>query len=138
MTFDLQNTHDSQLDLPITPKAFRFRAFVKIVKAPITDSGVDYTLFSFYLKHMKSQYETWCASKITTAKIIGPIMTDRFPSANFKMVRGSTSQVYEFTHEDLPCLNPYYWIVLYNLLLKEKEKYEPVMSHLQIMLQYYI
>ena len=58
MSFDLQNIQDSQLDLPITPKAFRFRAFVKVANAPLTNSGADQMLFVFYLKHMKLQYET--------------------------------------------------------------------------------
>ncbi|CAI9280619.1 unnamed protein product [Lactuca saligna] len=42
-------------NLPITPKAFKLRAFVKVVNAPITDNGADHMLFSFYLKHMKPQ-----------------------------------------------------------------------------------
>ncbi|CAI9266166.1 unnamed protein product [Lactuca saligna] len=97
VSFDLQNTQDSLLELPITPKAFRFLAFVKIAKAPITDNGPDHMFFSFYLKHMKPQYETWSASKITGVKLIGSIEIDSFPNAQFKFVRGSTSQVYEFT-----------------------------------------
>ncbi|CAI9284800.1 unnamed protein product [Lactuca saligna] len=87
VSFDLKNTQDSQLDIPIIPKAFRFRAFVKIVKAPITDNGADHMLFSFYLKHMKPQYETWCASKITVMKVIGLIDTNSFPNAEFKIAR---------------------------------------------------
>ncbi|CAI9285091.1 unnamed protein product [Lactuca saligna] len=53
VSFNLQTTQNSQLDLPITPQAFRFHAFVKIMKATITDSDVDHMLISFYLKHMK-------------------------------------------------------------------------------------
>ncbi|CAH1428714.1 unnamed protein product [Lactuca virosa] len=127
VSFDLQNTQDSQLDLPITPQDFKFRSFVKIANAPSTNCGADHMLFSFYLKHMKPQYETWCARKITAVKVTGPIETDSFPNAKFKVARGSVIQVYEFTLADLPCLNPYDWIVLYNMLLKDKEKYEPVM-----------
>ncbi|CAH1444107.1 unnamed protein product [Lactuca virosa] len=54
VSFDLQNTQDSQLDLPMTSKAFRFRSFVKVANVPATDSGAEHLLFSFYLKHMKS------------------------------------------------------------------------------------
>ena len=32
VSFDLQNTQDSQFDLPIAPKAFRFHAFIKVDK----------------------------------------------------------------------------------------------------------
>ena len=87
---------------------------------------------------MKTQYETWSLSKITSVKVIGPIGTDNFPNAKFKVARGSTNQCYEFTLADLPCLNPNEWFILYNMLLKDKEKYEPVMSHLHIMIKSYI
>ncbi|CAI9303779.1 unnamed protein product [Lactuca saligna] len=118
VSFDLQNTQDSQLDVPITPKAFRFCAFVKVVKAPITDNAADHMLLSFYLKHMKPQYETWCASKITGMKLTGLIETINFPNAKFKVATGPTSEGYEFTLVDLPCIYPYDWIILYNMLLK--------------------
>ena len=49
------------------------------------------SLFSFYLKHMKPQYETWSASKITAVKVTGLIETDNFPNAKLKVARGSTS-----------------------------------------------
>lgn len=55
MSYELLNTQDSQLDLPITPKPFKYRSFVKVVNVRLTDSGADRFLFSFYLKHMKPQ-----------------------------------------------------------------------------------
>ncbi|CAI9293042.1 unnamed protein product [Lactuca saligna] len=62
MSFDLLNRQDSQLDLPITLKAFHFCSFVKFVNVLATDSVADHLLFLFYLKHMNLQYETWSAS----------------------------------------------------------------------------
>ncbi|CAI9284360.1 unnamed protein product [Lactuca saligna] len=103
---------------------------MKVVNVPLTDRGVDHMLFSFYLKHMKPQYETWPLRKIIVVKVKGPIETDRFPNAKFKVERGSASQCYEFTLANLPCLNPNEWLILYNMLLKDKMKYEPIMSHL--------
>ncbi|CAI9261729.1 unnamed protein product [Lactuca saligna] len=94
--------------------------------------------FSFYLKHMKPQFETLSVNKIIVIKVTGPIETESFPNAMFKLARGSACQAYEFTLKDLPCLNRHNWIMLYNLLLKEKEKYEPVMTHLQLMIKSYI
>ncbi|CAI9284420.1 unnamed protein product [Lactuca saligna] len=123
LIFELQNTRYSQLDMPITPKAFRFCASVKVSHAPITDSGVDHMLFSLYLKHMNLQYETWSLSKITGVKVTGAIETDSFPNAKFKVARGSTNQCFEFTLADLPYLNPNDWFTLYNMLKKNKEKY---------------
>ncbi|CAI9285325.1 unnamed protein product [Lactuca saligna] len=52
-SFDLQNSHNSQLDLPITSKAFKFHSFIQVANIPLFDNGVDHTIFSFYLKHMK-------------------------------------------------------------------------------------
>ena len=90
-SFDLQNTQDSQLDLPITPKDFRFHAFVKVANVALIDSRDDQMLFSFYLKNMKSQYKTWSLSKIIGVKVTRPIETDSFPNAKFKVARGTTS-----------------------------------------------
>ncbi|CAI9281668.1 unnamed protein product [Lactuca saligna] len=111
---------------------------MKTANAPYTYSGADHMIFSFSLKHMKPQYEAWSLSKITGVKVTGPLETNSFPNAKLKVARGSTNQVYEFTLADLPCLNPNDWFVLYNMLLKEKDKYEPAMSHLQIMIKSYI
>lgn len=87
---------------------------------------------------MKPQYETWSIHKIVAVKVIGPIETGSFPNAKFYVARGSTCQTYKFTLADLPCLNPHDWIVLYNMLLREKQKYEPVMIHLKLMIKSYI
>ncbi|CAI9289765.1 unnamed protein product [Lactuca saligna] len=57
------NTQDSQLDLPKAPKVFKFRSFIKVVDVPTTQNGVDQMLFTFYLKHMRSQYEMWSANE---------------------------------------------------------------------------
>ncbi|CAI9290477.1 unnamed protein product [Lactuca saligna] len=48
VSFDLSNMADSQLDFPITPKAFLFRCFEKIEKAPLSDYDVNHMLISFY------------------------------------------------------------------------------------------
>lgn len=138
VSFKLQNTQDLQMDMPITLKAFKFCSFVKVANVPSTDSDADHLLFSFYLKHMKPQYETQSASKITTVKVTCPIETDSFPNAKLKVVRGYASQVHEFTLVDLPCLNPYVWIMLYNLLVKDGQKYEPIISHLNLMIVLYV
>ncbi|CAI9294471.1 unnamed protein product [Lactuca saligna] len=105
VSFDLENSMDLQLDLPITPKAFQFCSFDKIANAPFPDHDVDQVLFSFYLKHMKPQYHTWSSKKITAIKVFGPIKTKSFINARFKTDRGAVSLVFEFTHADLPCLN---------------------------------
>lgn len=87
---------------------------------------------------MRSQYETCSASKITTTKVTGPIETDSFPNAKFKVFIGSASQVQEFILTDLPCVNHYDWIILYNLLLLDVQKYEPIIHQLKLMIISYI
>lgn len=53
MSFELENSLDSQLDLPITLKAFQFWCFDRDANVPPTDNGADQMHFLFYLKHMK-------------------------------------------------------------------------------------
>ncbi|CAI9302398.1 unnamed protein product [Lactuca saligna] len=137
-SFDVQNSQDSQLDLPLALKAFRYRAFVKFVDALLTDSKAGQMLFAFYLKHMKPQHENWSIHKIIAVKVTRLIETESFSNEKFKVGRGSSCQAYEFTLADLPCLNPHDWIVLYNMLLRAKEKYRPLMILLQLMIKSYI
>ncbi|CAI9294499.1 unnamed protein product [Lactuca saligna] len=53
VSFGLSNVADSQLDFPITRKAFLFRFFEKIEKAPFSDYDVNHMLLSFYIKYVK-------------------------------------------------------------------------------------
>lgn len=80
----------------------------------------------------------WSARKITTMKVTRPIETGSFPNAKFNVVRGSASHVHKFTLTDLSCINPYDWIMLYNLLLRDEQKYEPVIAHLKLVITLYI
>lgn len=75
---------------------------------------------------------------IVAVKVIWPIETKSFPNSKFNVARGSACQAYEFTLADMPCLNPHDWMVLYNMFLREKENYKPVMSHLLLMIKSYI
>ncbi|CAI9302686.1 unnamed protein product [Lactuca saligna] len=45
VSFDLQNTQDSQLDLPITSKAFMFCSFIKVANVPVSDNGTNKLYF---------------------------------------------------------------------------------------------
>lgn len=78
MSFELQNTQDSQLDLPITPKAFKFRSFVKIVNVPSTNNGADKLLFAF-------NSNTYDHSTRHEVKVTGKTKTDIFPNAKFNV-----------------------------------------------------
>ncbi|CAI9264994.1 unnamed protein product [Lactuca saligna] len=110
-SFELENSLDSQLDLPTTLKAFQFRSFDKIVNASIPDHDIDQVLFWFYLKHMKPQYKTWTLKNITAVKVFGPIETEIFINARFKVARWVAISMLHIALVDLPCLNPFDWIL---------------------------
>ncbi|CAI9286962.1 unnamed protein product [Lactuca saligna] len=57
-SFGLENTMDSQLDFPITPKPFLFCIFEGIANASDLDENVNKSLMAFYMKHGKPQYQT--------------------------------------------------------------------------------
>ncbi|CAI9284051.1 unnamed protein product [Lactuca saligna] len=136
--FEMENTSESQLDLPITPKAFLFHCFDKVEKAHDLDNDANIMLISFYLNHGKPQYQTWNSKKITSVKFIGPIETKSIINARFKASRGPSKSIFEFTLVYLSCLNPYDWISLFNLLSKDEHKFVPIMAHLKRMLISYI
>ena len=48
-SFNLENTQDSQFDMPITSKAFLFCCFNSTVNALASDTNVDRSLIEFYL-----------------------------------------------------------------------------------------
>ncbi|CAI9272811.1 unnamed protein product [Lactuca saligna] len=74
VSFELDNIVDSQLDFLITPRAFLFICSEKIEKAPLSDYDVNHTLFSFYLKYGKPQFQTWSLHKIVVVKVYALIM----------------------------------------------------------------
>lgn len=122
----------------MTTKAFLFRCFEPTVNTTSSFAKVNKNLMEFYVKYVKPQYETRSAQKITVVKVDGPIETGSFANVKFKTARGSQSVIHEFALADLPCLNPYDWIVLFHFLLKDAKKYEPVLEHVKRMLVSYV
>ncbi|CAI9299161.1 unnamed protein product [Lactuca saligna] len=119
-SFQLENTLDSHLDFPITLKAFLFSSFNKVEKDPDSDHYANILLISFYLKNVKPLYEICSFMKITAVKVFGLIETESFLNVRFKTARGVLSLVFEFMLAELPCLNPFDWISLFHLLLKDE------------------
>ncbi|CAI9300153.1 unnamed protein product [Lactuca saligna] len=118
--FKLENSLESHLDFSTTLKAFMFRCYEKIEKDPNSDNDVNHSLFSFYLKYGKPQYQTWSSKKIVVVKVFGPVKTESFINVIFKVVQGAGSSVFEFSLANLPCLNPYDRISLFNRLSKDE------------------
>lgn len=63
VSFDMNNEAYSQIDFPITPRAFLFLCSEKIQKALTFVSGL------FYLKYTKPQYQTWSLMRIMGLKV---------------------------------------------------------------------
>ncbi|CAI9302656.1 unnamed protein product [Lactuca saligna] len=96
-SFDLGKSSDPHLNFPINLKAFVFRNIDLIENDSLADKSADQALCLFYLKHMSPQYETWSSKKITTMKVHGPIETESFINACFKVAHEAVSSPHEFT-----------------------------------------
>ena len=61
-----------------------------------------------------------------------------FLNIRFMGFRGANKVLDEFTLADLPFMNPYDWIFLLNIVLKDEKKYEPIVTRLKMMIICYI
>lgn len=75
---------------------------------------------------------------MVAVKIYAPFQADNFINVRFKGFRGSSRTEFEFTLADLQCINPNDWILLFLILSKDEQKYEPIVSHLKRMMICYI
>ncbi|CAI9271213.1 unnamed protein product [Lactuca saligna] len=71
-------------------------------------------------------------------KIVNVSPASKGVDAHLKDARGAMSSMHKFTLTDLPYLNPFDWISLLLLLLKDQHKFEPIISHPKRMLVCYI
>ncbi|CAI9266893.1 unnamed protein product [Lactuca saligna] len=62
VSFDLVNLAESQFDFPVTPRAFLFRCFEHIDRAPLSYYEVNNMLFSFYIKFRFGACKIWLQS----------------------------------------------------------------------------
>ena len=58
LSFDVENSKDSHIDMPITCKAFIFHCLESTVAIPSPDSKVDQDLLRYYLEFSQPQYLT--------------------------------------------------------------------------------
>ncbi|CAH1431384.1 unnamed protein product [Lactuca virosa] len=137
ISFDRENSRDSQFDMLITRKAFVFHCFEPIAIVPCPDPKVDQELIDYYLAFSQPQYLTWSAQKITTVKVLKPTSAGNFIIVKL-VTRGSDNSVHMISLVDLPNLNPHDWILLNNILLTDQQQYEPIIDHIKRMLVSYI
>ncbi|KAL7586246.1 hypothetical protein Lser_V15G38226 [Lactuca serriola] len=138
ISFDCNNTVDSQFDMPLTRKAFIFHAFSNIFEVPHPNDELDRELIDFYLEAARPQYLTWSAQKIVNVRVLKPYAVGRFTNVKFKLIRGSARTAHLISLADLTNLNPHDWIVLYNILLTDEAEYGPIIDHVKRMLACYI
>ncbi|CAI9295671.1 unnamed protein product [Lactuca saligna] len=111
---------------------------MKIEKSLISDGSVNQKLFSFYLKYAKAQYKYQSLKKISVVNVKSSVQTEDFLNIQFKGFGGANHIMDEFTLEDLPFMNPYDWISLLNLVMKDEKKYAPIVAHLKRIIIFYI
>ncbi|KAL7592583.1 hypothetical protein Lser_V15G33727 [Lactuca serriola] len=138
LSFEVENSKDSQFDMPITRKAFIFHCFESTVAIPSPDPIVDQDLLNYYHEFSQPQYLTWSSKKIITVKVLKPTPAGKFINIKIKVTRGSDGSVHTISLADLPNLNSHDWILRNNILLSNPKEYEPIIGHIKHMLVCYI
>ncbi|KAI3708708.1 hypothetical protein L2E82_38080 [Cichorium intybus] len=121
----------------MTAKALLFRGFEELKDTRLSNSEVNDLLFTFYLKNALPQHSTWSLKKIVQLTPRLPEVIVPLKNARFLAFRGDDKEKMEFSLADLPFLNPFDWISLFNILSREP-KYHPLFDHLKRMIGYYI
>ncbi|KAI3752474.1 hypothetical protein L2E82_24507 [Cichorium intybus] len=136
-SYDVGNQVDSQFDFPMTARAFLIRCFDELTTSKHPRAVVNDMLFNFYLEHSKPQYLSWSLKKIVKLTPRMPHVTSPFRNAIFLARRGSDEEKDEFTLADLPFMNPFDWVSLFNIL-KRREDHEILFEHVKRLLMGYI
>ena len=71
-------------------------------------------------------------------KVFSAAPTEDFVNIIFKGFRGTDKVLDEFTLADFPFMHPYKWISLFNIVMKDENKYKPIVAHLKKMLICYV
>ncbi|KAI3767763.1 hypothetical protein L2E82_18162 [Cichorium intybus] len=136
-SYNTSNDVNSQLDFPMTAKALLFRGFEELKDTRLSNPEVNDLLFTFYLKNAFAQHLTWSLKKIVKLTPRLPEVNVPFRNTRFLAIRGDDKEKMEFSLADLPLMNPFDWISLFNILSRE-QNYHPLSDHLKRMIGYYI
>lgn len=71
-------------------------------------------------------------------KVGKPIVVDGFTNITFIAFRSHNHEVHEFSLADIPFMNPYDWISLFNIVAEDVVKYEPIYQFFRSMIRAYI
>ncbi|KAI3765950.1 hypothetical protein L2E82_15997 [Cichorium intybus] len=136
-SYNTSNDVNSQFDFPMTAKALLFRGFEELKHTRLSSSEVNDLLFTFYLKNARPQHLTWSLKKIVQLTPRLPEVTLPFINSRLLAFRGDDKEKMEFSLADLPFMNPFDWISLFNILSRE-QKYYPIFNHVKRMIGFYI
>lgn len=123
VSFELDNTSESQLDFLITRRAFLFNALRRfrephflilmlIIRSSLSISSIKSLNFEFAVYKRSSQWRFM---------LLFP--ADNFINIKFKWFGGTNRIEFEFTLADLPYMNPHDWICLFLILSKDVQKF---------------
>ncbi|KAI3505843.1 hypothetical protein L1887_28142 [Cichorium endivia] len=136
-SYDVGNYVDSQMDFPMTARVFLIRCFDELKSNKEPRAVVNDKLFNFYLEHSKPQYMSWSLKKIVNLTPRMPHVTSPFRNTIFLVRRGTDDEKDQFTMADLPFMNPFDWISLFNIL-KRRGDHDILHEHVKKLLMGYI
>ncbi|CAI9276630.1 unnamed protein product [Lactuca saligna] len=105
---------------------------------PILDNIDDEEVNEEELKRQKARESEFDENQRIVREAEAKEKAEKESRSTLEIVRGYASQVHELTLAYLLCINPYDWIMLYNLLLRDSQKFEPVIHYLKLMIISYI
>ncbi|KAI3510635.1 hypothetical protein L1887_17767 [Cichorium endivia] len=136
-SYEVGNYVDSQMDFPMTSRVFLIRCFDELKTNKEPRGVVNDMLFNFYLEHSKPQFMSWNLKKIVKLTPRMPHVTSPFRNPRFFARRGSDEEKDEFTLADLPFMNPFDWVSLFNILTR-REEHTILHEHIKKLLMGYI
>ena len=140
-SFEAVNSPYEQADLPMSNRAFVYKAFVINPEARKTIKNLDTVLIDFYAQKAQPQHIVWSTSKVVNLRCLGSEGWRNNTLINYKFqgLRGEEKKVVDFTCADLLHMNPYDWIKIHTILRKRKDdRYKHYLTHITLMLKSYI
>ena len=127
-------------DLPMSNKAFTYKAFVINSEKMKTIKNLDSVLINFYADRSQPQHLVWSTSKISVLRCVGSEQwKNTLINYKFQIGRGKDKELSDVTCADLPLMNPYDWIKMHQMLIQRNDpKYKHYVNHLKLMIKFYI
>jgi len=127
-------------DLPMSNKAFIYKAFVVNAERMKSIKNLDAVMINFYADRSQPQHKVWSTDKISVLRCVGSEQwKNTFINYKFQIGRGKDKVLSDITCADLPIMNPYDWIKMHQMLVQRNDqKYKNYVNHLRLMIKHYI